>query len=117
MKNSIAGTCKSVPDSKSLKAGMVMLFKNLFLWTHWTSGIIFCTRETFDKISGFNETMTKKEDRDFVNRCLKYGSFGIANCYVINSMRRYEKYGYLKLPLYWIKESIFKSKKDYPVVR
>ena len=61
--------------------------------------------------------MTKKEDGDFVKRCLKYGKFGVANCYVVNSMRRYEKYGYFKLPLYWIKESIFRSKKDYPVVR
>lgn len=117
LKNSVVGTCKSIPDSKSLKAAFVIIFKNLFLWTHWTSGIIFCTKETFEKIQGFNENLTKKEDRDFVKRCLKYGKFGVANCYVVNSMRRYEKYGYFKLPLYWIKESIFKSKKDYPVVR
>lgn len=117
LKNSIVGTCKSIPDSKSLKAGIVIAFKNLFLWTHWTSGVIFCKRETFEKVQGFNENLTKKEDRDFVNKCLKYGNFGIADCYVVNSMRRYEKYGYLKLPLYWIKESIFRSKKNYPVVR
>lgn len=117
LKTSVVGTCKSVPDSKSLKAGIVIAFKNLFLWTNWTSGIIFCKKETFEKVHGFNEDLAKKEDRDFVNKCLKYGSFGIANCYVVNSMRRYEKYGYLKLPLYWIKESIFKNKKPYPVIR
>src|SRR3989344_1748410 len=91
--------------------------KNSFLWTGWSSGIIFCKRETFEKMKGFNESLTKKEDSNFIKKCLKYGKFGVADCYVITSMRRYEQWGYTKMALYWIKETIFKNKKPYPVIR
>ncbi len=117
LNNSVVGTCKSAPDSKSLKAKLAIKFKNLFLWAGWSSGIIFCKKEIFEKVQGFNESLTKKEDSNFIKKCLKYGKFGVADCFVITSMRRYEKYGYIKLALYWTKETIFKNKKPYPVIR
>jgi len=117
LNNSVVGTTKSISNSKSLRAKLAMNFKNLFLWTGWSSGIIFCKKEMFEKVNGFNESLTKKEDSNFIKKCLNFGSFGVADCFVITSMRRYEKYGYLKLMIYWIKETIFKNKKPYPVVR
>ncbi len=117
LKKSVVGTCKALPDTKTIKARIAMKIKNAFLWTGWSSGIIFCKRETFEKMKGFNESLTKKEDSNFIKKCLKYGKFGVADCYVMSSMRRYEQWGYTKMALYWIKETIFKNKKPYPVIR
>ena len=117
LKNSVIGTCKVHSDNKNLRYKMAMGIKNLLLFTHWTSGIIFCTKETFNKSGGFNESLTKKEDRDFVNRCLKHGKFSIANSYIINSMRRYKQKGILKHAFYWIKETLKPSKKEYEIIR
>ena len=117
LQSSIVGTCKVLPDSKKLKYRLAMWIKNRLLFTHWTSGIIFCRKETFNKSQGFNESMSKKEDRDFVNQCLKHGKFSIANAYIINSMRRYERKGILKHSFYWIKETIKPSKKEYEIIR
>ena len=117
LKKSAVGTCKVLPDNTNLKYLLAMGIKNRLLFTHWTSGIIFCLRETFEKSQGFNEQLTKKEDRDFTSRCLQYGKFSIANAYVINSMRRYEKVGILKHAWFWLRETIKPSKKEYEIIR
>ena len=117
LKKSIIGTCKVIPDSNKLKYKIAMKIKNLFLWFPWTSGIIYCNKDIFKKINGFNEAITKKEDSDFVKRAMKHGKFSIADTYVINSMRRFEKHGLIKVSLFWIKEAIKPSKKEYKSVR
>jgi len=117
LQSSSVGTCKVLPDNKKLKYRLAMAIKNLFLFTHWTTGIIFCTKATFTKAKGFNESLTKKEDRDFTSRCLKYGTFGIANAYIINSMRRYEQTGIIRHAFYWIKETIKPTKEKYAIIR
>ena len=111
------GTCKVLPDNKKLKYRIAMKIKNLFLWFPWTSGIIYCNKKIFKKINGFNENLTINEDSDFVKRAVKYGKFSIADSYVINSMRRFEKYGLIKTSLFWIKEAIKPSKEEYKSVR
>ena len=115
--DSSIGTCKVLPDNNKLKYKLAMEVKNKLLWTRWTTGIIFCSKEVFNKSQGFNEKLTKKEDKDFTKRCLKHGKFGIANAHVISSMRRYEKVGILKHAFYWIKETISPSKEEYEIVR
>ena len=117
LKHSVVGTCKVLPDKPKLKYKIATWLKNKLLFTHWTTGIIFCSRNTFIKTKGFNEQLGKKEDRDFVNRCLKYGKFGVADCYVINSMRRYEKKGILRHAFYWVKETIKPTKEEYEIIR
>ena len=112
-----AGTCKVLPDNKKIKYKISMAFKNLFLWTKWTSGIIFCTKEVFEKVNGFNEKLSKREDKEFVRKCAKEGSFGVASCYVINSMRRFEQKGMLRMMGFWIKEAMHPSKEKYEVIR
>lgn len=111
------GTCKVKPDSNRLIAKTFMLIKNLLWWTVWTNGIISCEKEIFNKINGFNENMSKGEDGDFVRRAKRYGKYKLADSYVINSMRRFEKWGYFNVCKYWIKERISPSKEDYPIVR
>lgn len=117
LNNSSIGTCKVLPDNNKLKYKFAMKIKNSLLFTRWTSGIIFCRKEVFNKSQGFNEKLTKKEDRDFTNRCLKHGKFSVADAYIINSMRRYEKVGILKHAFYWIKETIKPSKEEYEIIR
>ncbi|MAG47108.1 hypothetical protein CL617_00755 [archaeon] len=117
LKNSVIGTCKVKPDSQKLKYKIAMSFKNLLLWLPWTSGIIYCTKDVFKKTNGFNENLTKKEDKDFVRRAKHYGKFSIANTYIINSMRRFESRGIFKTAFFWIKETIKPTKKEYDSVR
>lgn len=117
LQHASVGTSKVLPDSTRLKYKIAMAYKNLLLWTHWTSGIIFCSKETFNKTRGFNESLTKKEDSDFVNRCLQFGKFGITKGYVINSMRRYEKKGIIRHALFWVKETWKPSKQEYEIIR
>ncbi len=117
LKHGVIGTCKVIPNNKKLKYNIAMKIKNLFLWFPWTSGIIYCNKKIFKKIDGFDENLTKKEDSDFVKRAMQYGKFSVADTYVINSMRRFEKYGLIKVSLFWIKEAVRPSKEEYKSVR
>ena len=111
------GTCWAKPDNDKFIANFYFNIKNLFglFGMHNASGIIFCTKDIFKKVK-FNKNITKHENQDFSKRAKKYGKRYFLNCYVITSMRRFEKLGYLKVPLYWLKE-IFLKTKGYPVIR
>lgn len=115
-KNTV-GTCKIKPDINKFKAKTFMWAKNKLWWTVWTNGIIFCNKEIFNKVKGFNERLTKGETGDFVRKAREHGKYRLADSYVINSMRRFEKWGYFSVELYWIKEKLSPSKEDYPVIR
>ena len=111
------GTCKAKPDNNKLIARTLIALKNKVLWTKWSNGIIFCNKKIFEKIGGFREDLTKGEDGLFLRNGAKHGKYGIARTYVVNSMRRFEKWGYFYVELFWVKETLFPSKKEYPVVR
>ena len=113
----IFGTCKVKPDSKKVLAKIYCFLKNIIglLGIHNSSGMIFCTKDIFNNVK-FNEKITKHENQEFSERARKYGKRYFLNCYTVTSMRRFEKLGYLNVPLYWIKE-IFHKTKDYPLVR
>ncbi len=114
---SFFGTCKVKPDSKKLMAQIYCKLKNFIglFGIHSASGIIFCSKSLFNKVK-FDVNRIKHENQEFSERAMKYGKRYFLNCYVITSMRRFEKIGYLKVPLYWIKE-IFHKTKDYPLIR
>jgi len=110
------GVCKVKPDIKKLKAKIFMSVKNQLLFTLWNTGLHFCKKDTWEKVK-YNESFKKKELKDFFYRCTNYGKFVIANTYAIGSMRRFEKFGYLKNIFYWIKQYLKDDKKDYPLIR
>lgn len=63
---------------------------------HGAMGII-TTREVFQKLKGFDESITFSEDHDFVRRAAKVGRFGISRMtYLFVSPRRFEKDGWVK---------------------
>ena len=111
------GTCRVKPDNKKFIAAFIMFFKNLsgLFGLHNASGMIFTTKSVFDNVK-YNKNRIKHENEDFSKRAKKYGKRYFLNCYTTTSMRRYEKIGYLNVPLYWIKDFIFRTK-SYPAFR
>jgi len=105
--NSI-GTCATRPDIQTGLFYLFMLWQNIshkFKLHKGGTGILFCHRNVFFKTEGFKENSWFFEIRDFVVRAEKVGKYIWVNsvCYVITSMRRYSKKGFLGVLKYWIK--------------
>lgn len=120
MYKNIIGICKGYPMEKNRKAKSLIATKNIFLRPFIISnGIIFCNRELYHKVGGFNEEFKRHEDSRFIQECIKYTALSRKNRYIYLktthveiSMRRFEKEGYTKTIFGWLKPA-----KDYPVVR
>jgi len=122
LKNStnIIGTSKLYPDIQSLKAKIFMFCNNIAHIISKTSmALIFCHREIYDKVKGFDENMPAGEDLKFIKLALnehaKFKYFGDISA--VTSMRRFETVGYLKITFEWIKGYFFKPPSYYDVVR
>ncbi len=117
--NDIIGTCKVKPNHTNIITLLFTKIKNFLpmFKFHNSSGIIFCGKDVFNKTHGFNVKLTKSENGDFVNRAKKHGEFAFTKGYVTTSMRRFEKYGYLKTILFWILYRLNLSDKPYPAIR
>jgi|ETNmetMinimDraft_2_1059921.scaffolds.fasta_scaffold06463_2 glycosyltransferase involved in cell wall biosynthesis len=58
---------------------------------------VFCSKEHYDKIGGFNRTIKLYEEHDFVRRAAKMGKFGIlSSVRIATSVRRFVAEGRLK---------------------
>lgn len=112
----VIGTCKGVPDSKKLIYWVLLGIKNSSYLTYWVNGILFCKKDVFKKINGFNEDIKIREYRDLIKRALTYGKFVMGDADVINSMRRFEKLGVARISLFWLK-CLANKKEDYKAVR
>lgn len=103
------GTCLGRADGENIKAKLFFGFKNLIhrlkMYKGVIDGIIFCNRDIYFKINGFDKKNIIAEFRDFINRAIKVGAKYkcLTNCYAIVSTRRYEKEGYLKVFSFWFK--------------
>ncbi len=114
----VVGTCKIKPSNKKLKHKLCYFLKNYIISPFGVSnGIIFCTKEVFNRFNGFNSHLRKKEDGDFVRRIKSKSKFMIIDEYVISSTRRFDKKGYLVIGIYWLKEYFKPSKTHYEVIR
>ena len=113
----IIGSPLGKQDGESFKGWLFFLFKN---WTHRLKiyngvidGVLFCHREIFFKAGGFDKNKKIGEFEDFIERAksvgAKYKLF--TDFYATTSLRRYEKNGYLKSFLFWIKWKIFNENK------
>lgn len=112
------GTCKFKPNNKKLKHRLFYFLKNNFVCPFGVSnGIVFCDRKTFDMIGGFDESLSKREDGKFVRTIKKNGMFILLNEKVINSTRRFDKFGYFGVIKYWIKEALKPTQKEYEIIR
>jgi glycosyltransferase involved in cell wall biosynthesis len=111
------GSSKVKPNSSKLKHRIFMNIKTNLNYFGFSSGLIFCDKNLFNRVGGFNELQSKGEDGQFLRRAKRKGNFGVVNAYVFNHMRRFERLGYSKIIFYWTKEFFFKSKKEYESIR
>ena len=112
----VIGTCKGSPGSKKLFYKLIIGVKNNLWWNYWVNGILFCKKDIFHKVKGFNEGKTIKENRDLIKRAVNHGKFCLADTKVVNSMRRFEKLGSSNVALFWLK-SIINNKEKYEIIR
>ncbi|MAG77953.1 hypothetical protein CL616_01160 [archaeon] len=115
--NANIGTTKVKANSNHPIDNAVMFLKSQIHCLGFNTGLIFCTKEMFHKVNGFDESMTIHEDGNFLRKCKKQGNFKVLDTHVYNNMRRFRKQGYLKIIYYWIKETLFFSGKDYEAIR
>jgi len=115
--NANIGTTKVKPNSNLLMDKFMMFIKSKIHRFGFNTGLIFCTKALFQKVEGFDESIAIHEDGKFLRSCKKIGNFKVLDTYVYNDMRRFRKRGYMGLTWYWIKETIFPTKKDYDTIR
>ena len=112
------GTCRIKPSNNKLKHRIMMSIKNNLLCPFGVSNaVIFCSKDDFVSQKGFNKDLKKGEDGDFIRRLKKEGKFILLEAPVISSTRRFDKKGYLRTMLYWLKEYFNPSDGEYEVVR
>jgi len=114
------GSCVGRADNNTLREKLFFLLRN---WIHRLKiykgviAVLFCHRNIFEKINGFDEGRTIGEYNDFIKKALaKGGKYKLlTNCYVITSLRRYEKKGYFKVIFFWARwriVSLFKKENE-----
>ncbi len=111
------GTTYVKPNNNKFIAKFFLIIKSQIHRFGNSTGIVFCKDYVFHDIGGFNPKLRWREDGVFLRKAKKKFKFGVVKAYVINDMRRYEKHGYWKFLLFWLRNIIFLSKKKYPTVR
>ncbi|MFW6250113.1 MAG: glycosyltransferase [Alkalispirochaetaceae bacterium] len=71
---------------------------------------IFCTKRLFDRVGGFDETITLGEDHDFLKRASKYRPMiWLYDSYMEVSVRRLEKEGRLAYALKALQSDLYRN--------
>lgn len=110
------GVTKAKADSKKIFPNILMLLKTQAHRLGYSTGLIFSTKERFEAAGRFDESLELGEDGKFLRAAKELGNFGMVDAYVYNSMRRFEKAGYAKTILFWIRHHFLRQKK-YEVIR
>lgn len=103
----IIGSVLGKDEKDTLTGRTFFFFKNwihrLKIYEGVIDGIIFCSRDVFFNIKGFNKEREPGEFQNFITKAKKNGARYklITNSCALTSMRRYEKKGYLKTILFW----------------
>jgi glycosyltransferase involved in cell wall biosynthesis len=113
------------PHPNRKRARFMLGWKNLlFRWGMYpgTNGIVFCNRELFDKVGGFDSELAYGEDGVFSRKAMQHAPYHfITSSTASTSMRRFEQKGYLAVMLYWIKAwarfKMGKKNGEYEVIR
>jgi glycosyltransferase involved in cell wall biosynthesis len=111
------GVTKARADSNKLKARVYLRLKNFEHRLWGSTGLIFCEKDVFERIGGFDENLTKGEVGKFIRAGKKIANRHIADTYVYTSTRRYDKVGYLNIIIFWIREYLRPSKEEYQAIR
>jgi len=80
--------------------------------------VLFCTRALFEASGGFDERLVAGEDNDLNARLRRLGGRRIylADVDARTSMRRFERLGYLRTHLAWLR-GVVRPPDRYAVVR
>jgi glycosyltransferase involved in cell wall biosynthesis len=95
--------------------GLILSF--IIQFPYATGTFLFCTRELFHRIGGFDESLTAFEDSEFVNRAQKLGKYGvIKDPPVLISTRRFDRNNRVRFALYvmargFLARSVFGEKR------
>ncbi len=115
------GTSKLLPDINTLKARIFMFCNNIaHIITKTSMALIFCHRDVYKNVGGFDERMQAGEDLKFINLAVKngFGSFKyLGDISAVTSMRRFEINGYFKTAMEWMGGYFFKPPEHYDVIR
>ena len=76
------GTCKVKADSSFPFDKILMGIKSQFHRFGTCTGLLFLDKEVFDKVGGFEEHLSKKEDGRLLRRAMKEGHFGVVDGYI-----------------------------------
>ncbi|MFH1972573.1 MAG: glycosyltransferase [archaeon] len=115
--NANIGTTKVKSNSDYKIDRTIMWLKSNIHRFGFNTGLIFCTKEMYERIGGFDESKVIHEDGKFLRAGKKKGRFDVLDCYVFNDMRRFRQKGYLRIVWFWVRETLFSSGKDYDAVR
>jgi len=110
------GTCKGSPDNKKVSFQLFWFLKNRLLKKGRVSGITFCNKDIFNKVSGYDPNSQPFENLDLVKKFKEHGNFLVVNDKVITSTRRLEALGLFSMLIFWVKKLI-KNDHQYPVIR
>jgi len=97
------------PSSKKLFDKIFWKFYNFalfvmkFIRPEASGFCILCRRTLHEKINGYDETITYREDADYTSRASRYGKFGLLKPEIIVSVRRFDEEGRIKLLWKYIK--------------
>lgn len=111
------GTCLVKPDVDKVIPKALMKIKSAAHSFGTCTGLIFCTRDIFDRVGGFDENLEIGEDGKFLRQAKKLGEYKVVKGYVINSMRRFEQKGYFYVCWFWVKRFFYPAMKKYEVIR
>jgi glycosyltransferase involved in cell wall biosynthesis len=100
------GTCRIRPDRAALRARVAT---TLLAWGHRIAGtslgVLFCTRALFERAGRFDEALVAGEDNELNAR---FRGLGARRVYLgrvdaRTSMRRFERLGYVRTNLAWLR--------------
>jgi hypothetical protein len=112
----VAATCTIKPLSPYTTDRILHNFANLFVRLSQESDpnapgyCIFVTKEVFDKVGGFDETLKVAEDHNFVKRAAEHGPFRLlTSAKILVDVRRFDKEGRLGYAIKNVKVSVYRA--------
>jgi len=106
-RNHAAGTLKALPDRDRLSYQMLYRVKNfLHRWSLYqgSAGVIICWKEHFEATGGFDEALQVRENSELIRKLKAFGKYKCINqSSATTSMRRYEKRGFGRTVMLWVK--------------
>jgi len=111
----------SRPNHQRLSYSTLLALKNFFHRTGihpGASGTLVTRRDLFHRVGGFDKQLRLNEDDILIQALTKHGRYKVLNAHATTSMRRYEKWGLVKLGLFWLShKTVVYRNGEYEAVR